>query len=175
MYILPIYKLLFWEPKRLTHESHEHLSKFHVNRALLGWTNLLFPWQKGCTFEQYPWRTNEESREVDNSEFTQQDGRKKRTAKRLSVTNVTGLLLACFVANSLKIDVSYSSTKRSVQRNVKFGGSKAKAKLLSRLSHKVCRRLSSPVLLRKFTIVYHQIWNHVTTRNLICNGLFQHI
>ena len=86
------------------------------------------------------------------SEFTQQDGRKKKTAKRLSVTNVTGLSLACFVANSLKIDVSYSSTKRSVQRNVKFGGSKAKAKLLSRLSHKVCRRLSSPVLLRKFTI-----------------------
>ena len=31
------------------------------------------------------------------SEFRQQDGRKKRTAKRLSVTNVTGLLLACFV------------------------------------------------------------------------------
>ena len=64
---------------------------------------------------------------------------------------MTGLLLACFVENSLKIDVSFSSTKRSVQRNVKFGGSKAKAKLLSRLSHKVCRRLSSPVLLRKFT------------------------
>ena len=32
-----------------------------------------------------------------NSEFTQQDGRKKRTAKRLHVTNLTGLLLACFV------------------------------------------------------------------------------
>ena len=33
----------------------------------------------------------------DLSEFTQQDGRKKRTTKRLCVTNVTGLLLACFV------------------------------------------------------------------------------
>ena len=32
-----------------------------------------------------------------NSEFTQQDGRKKRTAKRLHVTNLTRLLLACFV------------------------------------------------------------------------------
>ena len=32
-----------------------------------------------------------------SSEFTQQDGRKKRTTKRLCVTNVTGLLLACFV------------------------------------------------------------------------------
>ena len=31
------------------------------------------------------------------SEFTQQDGRKKRTAKRSCVTNVTGLLLASFV------------------------------------------------------------------------------
>ena len=31
------------------------------------------------------------------SEFTQGDCRRKRTAKRLCVTNVTGLLLACFV------------------------------------------------------------------------------
>ena len=31
------------------------------------------------------------------SEFTQQDGRKKRTAKCLCVTNVTGLLLMCFL------------------------------------------------------------------------------
>ena len=30
-------------------------------------------------------------------EFTQQDGWKKRTAKRVCVTNVTGLLLACYV------------------------------------------------------------------------------
>ena len=48
------------------------------------------------------------------SEFTQQDGRKKRTAKRLSVTNVTGILLACFVESSLKIVVFSFSTKRSV-------------------------------------------------------------
>ena len=32
-----------------------------------------------------------------NSEFTQQDGRKKRTAKCLCDTNATGLFLACFV------------------------------------------------------------------------------
>ena len=48
------------------------------------------------------------------SEFTQQDGRKKRTAKRLSVTNVTALFLACFVGNSLNTDVFWSSTKLSV-------------------------------------------------------------
>ena len=41
----------------------------------------------------------------DISEFTQQDGRKKRTTKRL--TNVTELLLACFVGNSLNIDVFF--------------------------------------------------------------------
>ena len=31
-----------------------------------------------------------------NSEFTEEDGRKKRKAKRLYLTNVTGLLLTCF-------------------------------------------------------------------------------
>ena len=35
---------------------------------------------------------------------------------------------------------------------MKFGKKLFQAKLLSRLSHKVCRLLSSPVLLRKFTI-----------------------
>ena len=34
---------------------------------------------------------------------------------------------------------------------MKFGGSFFQTKLLPRLSHKVCRRLSSPVLLRKFS------------------------
>ena len=34
---------------------------------------------------------------LNNSEFTQQDGRKKRTAKLSCATNVTGLLLLCFV------------------------------------------------------------------------------
>ena len=35
---------------------------------------------------------------------------------------MTGLLLGCFVGNSLNIDVLCSSTKRSVSGNVKFGG-----------------------------------------------------
>ena len=69
---------------------------------------------------------------------------------------MTGLLLACFVGNSLNIDILCSSTKRSVLGNVKFGGRFFQAKLLSRLSHKVCRRLSSPVLLRKFTSILNQ-------------------
>ena len=33
----------------------------------------------------------------ETSKFTQQEGKKKRTAKRLCMTNVTGLLLASFV------------------------------------------------------------------------------
>ena len=47
-------------------------------------------------------------------EFTQQDGKKKRTAKRLCVTNVTVLLLACFVVIFTYINVFWSFTKRSV-------------------------------------------------------------
>ena len=48
------------------------------------------------------------------SKFTQQDGRKKRTAKRkTSVTNVTGLLLTRFVENSRNVDVFCSSKKTS--------------------------------------------------------------
>ena len=46
------------------------------------------------------------------------DGRKKRTAKRLCVTNVTGLLIACFVV--IDINVFWSFTKRSVKRKLKF-------------------------------------------------------
>ena len=34
-----------------------------------------------------------------NSELTQQEGREKRVAKRLCLTNGTGLLLACFVVS----------------------------------------------------------------------------
>ena len=33
----------------------------------------------------------------DITEFTQQDGMKKRKVKHFSVTNMTGLLLMCFV------------------------------------------------------------------------------
>ena len=41
--------------------------------------------------------TNHVTLSPDNSEFTQQDGRKRRTAKCVCVTNVTGLLLVCVV------------------------------------------------------------------------------
>ena len=58
------------------------------------------------------------------------DDRKKRTAKKVCVTNVTGLSLACFVGRFLQ------------------------TKLLSRLSQNVCRLPFSPVLLGKFTVNY---------------------
>ena len=41
---------------------------------------------------------------------------------------------------------------------MKFGKKLFQAKLLSRLSHKVCRLLSSPVLLHKFTT--DGMWDH---------------
>ena len=36
-------------------------------------------------------------------ELMQQDGRKKRTAKRLCLTCMTGLLLKCFLQSSLTV------------------------------------------------------------------------
>ena len=46
-----------------------------------------------------------------------------------------------------------------LSRKVKFGEKLFERKLLSRLSHKVCRLLSSPFLLRKFTIVFVNLRN----------------
>ena len=53
---------------------------------------------------------------------------------------------------------------------MKFGERLFQTKLVSRLSHKVCRLLSSPVLLRKFTIVLigtHKNATHVYRRILV--------
>ena len=48
---------------------------------------------------------------LDITEFTQQDGRKKRTANPLCVTNVTRPLLVCFLVNFININVFWSVTK----------------------------------------------------------------
>ena len=48
-------------------------------------------------------------------------------------------------------NVFWSLTKKFVQRKGKFDEKLFQTKLLSRLSHKICRLFSSPVLLRKFT------------------------
>ena len=55
-----------------------------------------------------------------------------------------------------------------------FGEKLFQTKLLSRLSHKVCRLLSSPVLLRKFTIIKmrqrchsHAKWTHGVLARLL--------
>ena len=79
---------------------------------------------------------------LNKSEFTQQDGRKKTTVNRMRVTNKTRLFRACFVVIFTNINVFWS---------VNVGENLFQTNLLSRLSHKVCRLLSSPVLLRKFT------------------------
>ena len=70
---------------------------------------------------------------------------RNRTANCMRVTDVTRLLRACFVVIFTNINVFWSFTKRSVY----FGEKLFQTKLLTRLSHKVCRLLSSPVLLRK--------------------------
>ena len=55
-----------------------------------------------------------------NSEFTQQDGRKKRTAKCLCVTNLTRPLLLCFVVIFTNIDVFWSFTKKICLKESEF-------------------------------------------------------
>ena len=53
-----------------------------------------------------------------NSEFTQQDGRKNRTAKCLCVTNITGLLLMCFVVIFNEVNVFWwSSAEKFLKQN----------------------------------------------------------
>ena len=59
--------------------------------------------RRRCVAQRFKLQTNTVSLFFFISEFTQQDSRKKRTANRLSVTNVTGLLLACFAGNSLNM------------------------------------------------------------------------
>ena len=88
-----------------------------------------------------------------NSEFTQQDGRKKRTAKRSCVANVTGLLLACYVVIFTYIKCFLVFYKKICLKEGELRRNFFSKKILSRLSHRVYRRLSSPVLLRKLTNV----------------------
>ena len=73
----------------------------------------------------------------DNSEFTQQDDRKKKEGRTLVCDrrDVSGLL-------------NKTCLKEGEVRRKSFF-----EKFLSRLSHKVCLLLSSPVLLRKLTFV----------------------
>ena len=71
----------------------------------------------------------------------------------MSVTNVTGLLLVCFVESySLSIDVFCSSTNRYVKGNVKFVGGFFKQNHCHAChTNYVCHHLSSPIQLPKFT------------------------
>ena len=63
----------------------------------------IFLWKKpGATFIVVGWHPRSPALV---GEFTQQDDRKKRTAKCLWVTNVTGLLLKCLSWSSLSIKV----------------------------------------------------------------------
>ena len=68
-----------------------------------------------------------------------------------------GYYLRVLSWSSLHTNVLWSFTKRSVWRKVTFGENLFQTKLLSRLSHKVCCLLSSPVLLRKFTNINRRL------------------
>ena len=61
--------------------------------------------------------------------------------------------ITCVFCRDLHLALMFSCVyKKICLRKVMFGGKLFQTKSLSRLSHKVCRLLSSPVLLRKFTI-----------------------
>ena len=82
------------------------------------------------------------SESVANSEFTQLDGRKGSTAKRLCDKRDR----ACSVVIFTKCQCFLVFYKKICLSKMRFV-----AKFLSRLSHKVCLLLSSPILLHKFT------------------------
>ena len=75
--------------------------------------------------------------QTDISEFTQRDGRKKSKTLVRDKRDRAIIWECC----------------RGLPLSLMFSGLFFQTKLLSRLSHKVCRLLSFPVLLRKFTII----------------------
>ena len=87
-----------------TRERSKLRPRLHGSGRILLQIAVLFAWvhRNFCTVSALEWlfwissalhSTNHVtlSPDCDNSEFTQQDGRKRRTAKRVCVTNVTGL------------------------------------------------------------------------------------
>ena len=83
--------------------------------------------------------------------WSQQDDRKKRTAKRLC--DKRDRAITWEVCRGVQLILMFCGRLGKYQ----FKGRCSLAKRffkLSRLSHKVCRLLSSPVLLRKFTNIW---------------------
>ena len=66
-----------------------------------------------------------------NSELTQQDGRKKRTAKHLYVANMTGLLLTCFVIIFTWGNVFWSFTKKTCLKEGEDGRKRFSNKIVT--------------------------------------------
>ena len=91
-------------------------------------------------------------RPLNISEFTQQDGRKRRTAKRLCVTNVTGLLLACSVVIFTKYQCFLVFYKKICLKEVEVCVKFFSNKIIFTLIVTQGLPSSSPVLMRKFTI-----------------------
>ena len=137
------------------------LTRTRLTRNYLTWTiifHLLTEKRNRNKQQQQPLATV-----LDISEFTQQDGRNKRTAGRrgrqipcawrtwqghyfrvLSWTSLTSTF-----SGLLQKDLFKRKWNSAYPLNtLMFGEKLLKTKLLSRLSHKVCSLFSSPVLLR---------------------------
>ena len=86
------------------------------------------------------------------SEFTQQDDKKRGRQNACVWQTWQAYDLRVLWWSSLKSMFSGLLQKDPFQRRVKFARNVFQTKLLSHLSHKVCRLLSSPVLSHKLTI-----------------------
>ena len=87
-------------------------------------------------------------------EFMQQDGRKKRTAKRLYVTNVIGLLLASFLVISTNLIALFFFF---FQKDL-FKGRGSFAKKCSNIITEACHTRFTVFFLGKFTIRSQPWW-----------------
>ena len=132
--------------------------RLHGSGRILLQIAVLFAWvhRNFCTVSALEWlfwissalhSTNHVtlSPDCDNSEFTQQDGRKWRTAKRVCLTNVTGLCVVVIFTKYQCFSVFY---KKICLKEDEVWGNFFQTKLLSRLSDRVCRLPCSPALLR---------------------------
>ena len=89
-----------------------------------------------------------------SSEWVYVTGRQGEEYGKRFVSDKGDRAITCVFCHDLLLTLMFSAwsfSKRSAHRKVKFGGKVFQTKLLSTLSHKACRLLSSPVLLRKFS------------------------
>ena len=70
---------------------------------------------------------------------------------KITVCEKRDRAITCLLCSDLHLTLKFSGLYKKIYLKERFGGKIFQTKLLSRLSHKVCCLLSSPVLLCKFT------------------------